>query len=202
MTYPRGFYSRLYLPHFEGGPITQFATFCLWDAVPRVLLRRWEEELRLLTKTEQEIERRRRIEAYLDRGEGQAWLKIPALADLVQHAFQFFHQQRYDLHAWVIMPNHGHVLFTPREGYAMGSILHSWKSYTSNKANEYLGKQGEFWFPESFDRYIRNSEHYFRVRQYIENNPVKAHLCRRPEDWQWSSAYWRCFRTDFHFGDP
>jgi REP element-mobilizing transposase RayT len=42
-----------------------------------------------------------------------------------------------------------------------------------------------------FDRYIRNSAHYERTVLYIENNPVKAKLCRAPEEWPFSSAKFR-----------
>ena len=42
--------------------------------------------------------------------------------------------------------------------------------------------------PDYFDRYIRNADHFVKTIQYIENNPVKARLCKRPEDWPFSSA--------------
>lgn len=198
---PRGWYSREYLPHFDGGAITQYVTFTLWDAIPRVVLRKWQDELEILEKMEQEIKRKRRIEAYLDRGEGQAWLKDPLLAELVENALLFFHMERYVLHAWIIMSNHVHVMFTPREEHSLGSILHSWRSFTANKANKYLKKNEEFWFPESYDRYIRDGEHYKRTKRYIEYNSVKAHLCQLPEEWRWSSAYWRLYRPEFQFGE-
>ena len=45
---------------------------------------------------------------------------------------------------------------------------------TSNEANKYLAKNGVFWLKESFDRFIRNEEHFTNEIKYIENNPVKA----------------------------
>ena len=56
MSDPRGYYSRLYLPHYDGGPIATICHLLPVGCRPAVLLRGWEEELRLLTKTEQEIE--------------------------------------------------------------------------------------------------------------------------------------------------
>jgi hypothetical protein len=44
---------------------------------------------------------------------------------------------------------------------------------------------------EYFDRYIRDGVHYKKTIAYIENNPVKAGLCSRPEEWRFSSAWWR-----------
>ena len=50
-----------------------------------------------------------------------------------------------------------------------------------------MGKES-FWQPESYDHWIRTDEEKSRIASYIRNNPVKARLCERPEDWQWSVA--------------
>jgi putative DNA methylase len=86
------------------------------------------------------------------------------------------------------MPNHIHVLLRPRPGHKLETIVHSLKSYTALEANKVLGREGQFWMREVFDRYIRDQEHFARTFRYIENNPVKAGLCARPEDWEFSSA--------------
>jgi hypothetical protein len=70
----------------------------------------------------------------------------------------------------------------------MSQIVHSWKSFTANKCNEVLERTGSIWEREPFDRYIRNERHYRNAIAYIENTPVKAGLCEKPEDWRWSSA--------------
>jgi REP element-mobilizing transposase RayT len=54
-----------------------------------------------------------------------------------------------------------------------------------------LGRRGRFWQKEYFDRYIRNARHFAKVAAYIENNPVKARLCEKAEDWPFSSASFR-----------
>jgi hypothetical protein len=87
------------------------------------------------------------------------------------------------------MPNHVHTLFSSEAGWTLSQIAHSWKSYTANECNRLLKRKGEFWQRETFDRYIRNEQHYENVVKYIKHNPVKAGLCARPEDWRWSSAY-------------
>jgi hypothetical protein len=46
-----------------------------------------------------------------------------------------------------------------------------------------------FWFPEYYDRYIRNEEHLANAMAYVENNPVKAGLVKTKEQWKWSSAW-------------
>ena len=87
------------------------------------------------------------------------------------------------------MPNHVHVLITPLEDAHLPEIMHSIKSFTAKKANAILGRSGAFSQRESFDRYIRNADHFRSVIRYIENNPVKARLCTSPEHWKFSSAY-------------
>jgi REP element-mobilizing transposase RayT len=184
----QGWYSRGYLPHFDGGPIPQALTFRLADSFPKERLGVWYEELARLPAKEASAERRRRIEAYLDTGAGNAWLADHRIATLVQESLLFFDSERYRLYAWVIMPNHVHVLFTPANTYSLADILHSWKSYTTHQANRILNCQGKFWQEESFDRYIRDERHFLAAVDYIESNPVKALLCAKNEDWEFSSA--------------
>jgi REP element-mobilizing transposase RayT len=68
-------------------------------------------------------------------------------------------------------------------------ILKNIKGTTARKANQLLGRTGRFWQKEYFDRYIRDSKHFYAVFNYIENNPVKARLCRSKEDCKFSSAF-------------
>ncbi len=93
------------------------------------------------------------------------------------------------LHAWVVMPNHVHVLLTPLENVTLEEILRTQKSISSTRINKLLGKQGRLWQPDYFDRLIRDEKHFNGVVHYIEWNPVKAGLCVDPADWTWSSAY-------------
>jgi REP element-mobilizing transposase RayT len=72
----------------------------------------------------------------------------------------------------------------------LATIVHSWKSFTSQRVNQILGRSGDFWFRECFDRFIRDEQHFVNAVVYIEQNPVKARLVGVPEEWRWSSA-WR-----------
>jgi REP element-mobilizing transposase RayT len=91
----------------------------------------------------------------------------------------------------VVMPNHVHYLITRFENYELKDLLHSLKSYTAHEANKILQRTGQFWIEDYFDRYIRNQEHFRKTVQYIENNPVKAGLCKSPGDWPFSSAWFK-----------
>ena len=186
-----GWHSRGYLPHFDGGELAQFLTFRLHDSLPGSVLAHWREELKHEMPGEVEALMRRRVEAYLDQGHGVCYLQDLRIAGLVQDALLFHDQAKYRLAAWVIMPNHAHILCTPNIGCSLASIMHSLKSYTANEANKLLNRRGHFWQKEYFDRYIRNATHYAKVAQYIENNPVKARLCEKPEEWPFGSARFR-----------
>ncbi|HKS36677.1 MAG TPA: hypothetical protein VJW76_05780 [Verrucomicrobiae bacterium] len=74
-------------------------------------------------------------------------------------------------------------------GHTLSDILQSWKSYTSKEANKILHRAGgTLWQAESFDHWVRDDAEHARLVGYVENNPVKAGLCLRPEDWKWGSA--------------
>jgi REP element-mobilizing transposase RayT len=185
---PAGWHSRGYLPHFEGGEIAQTVTFRLFDALPQALLEQWRQALAHRPQNEAAPRLRRCLEVHLDKGAGSAWMRRPEIAGKVEDALLHFDGQRYRIQAWVVMPNHVHALLTPIVGWDLGKILHSWKSFTSNECNKLLGRVGEFWQRETWDRYVRDERHYWNAIRYIENNPVKAGLSRKPEDWRWSSA--------------
>jgi REP element-mobilizing transposase RayT len=179
------------LPHFDGGEIAQTITFRLADSLPAKLLERWAKELAHLQEKQFDAERRRRIENYLDTGYGVTWMRDPLIASIVENAMLYFDGVRYKLPAWVVMPNHVHALLIPKAGFLLEDVAHSWKSFTSNQANKALRRTGHFWQADYYDRFIRNADHHLDAIDYIENNPVKAHLCRRPQDWPFSSARFR-----------
>ena len=147
-------HSRGYIPHWEAGERPQAITFRLADSLPSAVLKRWEEELARLPVDEAWAKRRARIENALDSGHGNVFLQDPKIAEVVENAFLHFDAKRYRLHAWVIMPNHVHVLITPSAGYALSAITHSWKSFTAKQANKMLARTGAFWATEYFDRAI------------------------------------------------
>jgi putative DNA methylase len=186
-----GWYSRGYLPHVDREGMTQLVCDRLWDSMPKEVLEGWRQELTLLSKEDYDLERRKRIDAYLDQGWGSCLLRDARAAEIVQNNWLHFAGDRYILHAWVVMPNHTHILFTPLPGWDLSRIVHTWKSYTAHKINQLLARSGKLWQDEPFDRFIRDARHFNNALAYVENNPVKAGLCDKPEEWPWSSAYWR-----------
>ncbi len=181
-----GWHQRGYLPHHDVPGVTQLVTFRLNDAMPVNRRSEWEALLRI----EEDRARRTKLEEYLDRGLGECWLRQPRIADLAEGALRFFDGQRYRLEAWVVMPNHVHVLVrvwqTP-----LAEVLRSWKGFTARAANKLLGRQGAFWEREYWDTRVRDEQRLRKAVRYIEANPVKASLVREAKAWQWSSARFR-----------
>lgn len=182
----RSWHERGYLPHRDAPGLTQFVTIRLADSMPGSRRAEWEALLAI----EDERVRRRRLEEYLDRGLGECWLRQPELASLVENTILFFHGTRYEVRAWVIMPNHAHILVhitnTP-----LSRVLQSWKRHSAREANRRLKRQGAFWAEDYWDTYLRDDNHETRARRYIDGNPVQARFVRTPSEWGWSSARFR-----------
>jgi putative DNA methylase len=169
----------------------QVITFRLADSLPAAKLAQWQEELEAQPFPSRKAELSRRVENYLGKGHGSAALGRPDVGGLVQDALLHFDGERYAMHAWVVMPTHVHALLTVAAGHELTRIMHSWKSFTASAANRMLGRSGAFWQREYFDRYVRDERHFEAAMQYIEENPVAAGLCARPQEWPLGSAQWR-----------
>jgi REP element-mobilizing transposase RayT len=182
----RGWHERGYLPHRDEPGLTQFVTFHLADSFPGALRSEWEHLLEL----EDRLEQRKQIEAYLDRGRGACHLRRFGIAKIVEDSFRLFHSIRYELRAWVIMPNHIHVLFKVGT-VPMSDIVREWKKHTGRLANAMLKRHGAFWAEDYFDIFMRDSEHERKTVHYIESNPAKARLVLDPRTWPRSSARFR-----------
>ncbi len=186
---PRGWHSRGYLPHFDGGEILQFVTIHLADALPVKVIGRWREELAREEDAAAQRELFKRRENYLDQGIGECYLRNPLISAMVRESLLRSDNVRYKLLAWVIMPNHIHFLIKPINGVSLSDIMQKFKSYTSHEANKLLDRKGKFWQEDYFDRYIRDYAHYEKTIAYIHNNPLRAGLCESHDEWQFSSAY-------------
>ena len=107
------------------------------------------------------------------------------VVDSFNHGAEYL--RLYRLSAFVVMSNHVHILVWPKA--LLSRITKSIKGYTARESNKLLGRTGEkFWQDESFDHSVRNEDEFYRIKRYIERNPVKARLVETPEDWPWSSA--------------
>ncbi len=129
------------------------------------------------------------MDGHLDAArKGPMWLADREFADYAEYPIlRSAELGRYDLHAYVVMPNHVHLLLTPHT--PLSKISRTLKGVSARDINARLGRSGKpLWQDESFDHWIRNPEEFERIRRYIEWNPVNAGLVSHPELWQWSSA--------------
>jgi REP element-mobilizing transposase RayT len=93
--------------------------------------------------------------------------------DLVLDAIRHFDGERYAILIAVVMDDHVHVLVYPREGIALESLCHTWKSFTANQLQRKFQRQGAVWQKESFDRIPRQEREIREKATYILNNPFK-----------------------------
>ena len=173
------------LPHWYPENKAIFLTFRLYGSLPIDVVKRLERLQKEPRK--QFLEAERNLDSARS---GPMWLAEPAVAGPVESAL--LHGQAelsfYLLEAYVIMPNHVHVLLHPR--VPLARITKGLKGVSARQANVVLRRSGKpFWQDESFDHWVRDLAQLERIRSYIEMNPVKAGLAKSPEEWRWSSAY-------------
>ncbi len=180
------------LPHVGQSSTLVFVTFRLADSLPQSALddmasfreewlkehpEPWDEA----TRSEWHSASFARIEKRLDAGHGSCLLADSRLRKVVEGALEFFNGQdarcpnaRYRLHAYVVMPNHVHVLMELFDGEDLAKVVQSWKSFTAKELNRLTGSNGRVWMAEYYDRLIRNAEHYENTIRYIRENGVTA----------------------------
>ena len=196
-----------HLPHWRQRGATYFVTCRLGDSLPQSKLRElaawrteWERQHRPphSDRTWQELSREamRRVERWLDQGMGSCLLRHPDAAAALAEAMHRLDGQRYELAAYVIMPNHVHAIVRPLAGDEdpLEWILHAWKGSAARRINERLGRSGHVWQKESFDRIVRDEEHLYRCLQYIGTNGLRAGLapaaCPRWIRPEWAALGW------------
>jgi REP element-mobilizing transposase RayT len=214
----RTFYRRK-LPHWQPDGAVVFLTWRLKDSLPQSALTRLEETRKLLareivkrgeTSAERKVRHFKKLFALADEmldraNDGPLWLKLPSVASLVEDALLNRYEALYTLWAYVVMANHVHVFVQPKPSSAapesnthyvqLSEITKRLKGYTSREANKLIQRTGQaFWQIESFDHWARDEAEFYRIIAYIENNPVKAGLTLKPEEWRWSSAHERMRR--------
>ena len=184
------------LPHWRQEGTTYFVTFRLADALPTEVLRQWEMERADWSRRHpqpysaeavREYNERfpKRLQRWLDAGQGSCLLGREEAAEVVARALRHFDGNRYQLDEHIVASNHVHALVTPSEDHGLTRILHSWKSYTAHRLLELL--EGEhrdlkrsfpdhqIWQRETFDHIVRSRASLEKFRSYI-----RAHREYRP----------------------
>ena len=93
-----------------------------------------------------------------------------------------------DVLAYCLMPNHVHLILIPRRADSLARLLRKTHACYAQQINQEHGWQGHLW-QERFHSFVMDEEHLIVAARYVELNPVRAGLCRRPEGWRWSSVH-------------
>ena len=94
-------------------------------------------------------------------------------------------------HGWVIgryviMPDHVHFFCTPKsDAKLLSTFVGFWKEWTSKAIKRALGLPGCVWQEEFFDHVLRSSESYAEKWDYVRENPTRAGLVKKADDWPW-----------------
>lgn len=179
----RGWHQRGFLPHFDAPDVTQFVTFQLHDSFPVTRRAEWEAILH----EPDDSAKRKKLEAWLDRGHGECWLRQRNVAELVEKILLEADGHNYQMQAWVVMPNHVHLVVDVLD-VPLVKLIGAWKSKSSRLANGLLQRSGKFWQEDYYDTLIRDEAHLKRALRYTEQNPVKAFLAKAVCESPWCSA--------------
>ena len=188
-------FHRRRLPHWSVLNREYFVTFRLHGTIPaHVIFELREKREKLKTSTKDEIIQNQRleflkIESILDNVDNDKdFLSMPDIAKLVLSKFE----EMGTVYLWrftniVIMPNHVHCLCCDSDKAIapLSKVLGELKGSTAFHANRILSRNGKFWATENFDHWCRNPLKVESVKRYILNNPVKAGLVSKPEEWPW-----------------
>ena len=209
------FYRR-HLPHWQPEGQVFFVTFRLFGSLPKFVLECLKIKRERLHREPPRADESPRDKALRDAkrlfaladdalaeelhqsgNDSMHWLDNPEIAGLVQVAIKIRDGKQYNLHRYVVMPNHVHLLIKPLpivgrvdnpSYWPLSEIMRGLKRWTARETNRLLGRTGSFWQDESFDHCVRERHEYNRIIRYIDVNPIKAGLCAEPFQWRWSSA--------------
>ena len=170
------------IPHWDQACCVQFVTFRLADSLPQFKLQEyrqtksqwmeshpkpWDEQ----TQKEYDHTFTEVMDKWIDAGYGECILKDERVRNIVAEAVMHFDGDRYNIYAYVIMPNHVHVLMSPADGNSLQGIVGGWKRYTSSQINRLLNREGSVWERECFDHLVRNADEFYAHVCYIKDNP-------------------------------
>ena len=201
-------YKRRDIPHWDFPDARQHITFRLSDSLSQNQLNIFKKQVEDNPPSRRDYYLHREIEEWIDRGIGSSILNIPELARCVIDSLYCFNDKRYHLFQWVVMPNHIHVLIQIFPQNPMCDIVNYWKRYTNMRFNEILlgmktsnrfpkgyidnilnTFKGSYWIADFWDVLIRSNNHFRLESKYIAENPVRAKLVEKAEDYPWSSFY-------------
>jgi REP element-mobilizing transposase RayT len=190
------------LPHWRQDGATYSVTFRLADALPQHVKEEVKEEMQRFRACKEKGGEAslgspawlrhqalvsRRVQAVLDENHGSAVLGDPLIAEKVVEVLHARDGIEYELYTFVVMPNHCHVILKPGGDVCLEKSIQAWKSVSARRINSLLGRKGNLWQLEYYDRIVRDDDEFRRATEYVETNPEKAGLVNRGIPlWRWT----------------
>ena len=176
------------LPHWNKANTAAFVTFRLGDSLPQEKLLSLEvqrtdwitahpQPWNDATVREYFESFDMRVQEWLDEGMGSCVLSDARCRAAVEDVLWHFAGERYALYAYVVMPNHVHVLFMPTGDFQIRDLTASWKRFTARQINALLKQEGTLWQKESFDTLVRSDRHFNAIVRYIRKNDLNKAWC-------------------------
>lgn len=109
-------------------------------------------------------------------------------------AFYLFHLRRLlpntqcSLHAYCLMSNHVHLLLTPASVESCAALMKALAQLHTQYVNRTYGRSGSLWEGRFHSCLVQSDQYLLTCYRYVERNPVEAGLCKRPEEYEWSSC--------------
>jgi putative transposase len=200
-------FSERHLPHYQPCGADFFVTFRLAGSISKEQLRQllalhncFEEQLDRIDDPADKLSSDLRFGKILfqswddvlnSSNSGPLWLQEDRIASIVADTLHWGDGREYALRCFCIMPYHGHIVINPFQSdyglpISLSRIMHSIKRFSAQKANLALGRMGDFWQHESYDRAIRDDNEFRKIINYILMNPVSAGLVKQWSDWKWT----------------
>jgi putative transposase len=194
------------LPHWQPAGATFFITMRLAGSIPNHIIAQYkaqknieENELKrifpndplLLADQLYDLDKKYFgiFDKELDKSNEPYWLKEKAIAEIIKESIAFFEGKELNTHAYCIMPNHLHWVFTHNEeAQVLWRILQRMKRYTGTQCNKLLQRQGQFWEEESYDHIVRDAKEFDNIVWYTLQNPIKAGFVKIWKEWAFSFA--------------
>lgn len=92
-----------------------------------------------------------------------------------------------DIHAWVLMTNHVHLLCTPHTPNAISFMMQSLGRKYVRYFNHSYSRTGTLWEGRYKSCLVEADEYLLKLYRYIELNPVRAGMVDVPANYHWSS---------------
>lgn len=183
------------LPHWEVADVFHFVTIRCANSLPaaaRVKVAEIHHSLQETTPATPQFAQLQRqyfrtCEKYLDGDGGFRPFLQKEICQIILAEWKELAVGGWQVTHYVIMPNHVHFLMKSAgsEVQSMRAVMREFKGRTSRLANKVLGRRGAFWQVDWFDRWMRDAGEVERVVEYLRQNPVKAGLVRKWQNYPW-----------------